>query len=425
MTARLRSRSRGSWHNSEGSWGLDGRWKLHLHCGRSEGFHDTVSDNSVIVVQRNSSHELQVRIKEPQRNSQWRVHNAVVNSKDSFEVRFSNGPHSFFECRHRSTMIEYHFFNIGKPPAAMVWVRVPHDYEVEPPIHYDYEVCLREHTQDAIVRLSNNILVVTRLGRRILKNREISRAWYGVDEHRGIDCTQEVQQLVNGGSTVRAENGLVSYDPAPFTRKVLKIFFEVEVEEDGATGWRKGKVVEAKGRRQFAVCLVGDGEDASTFLETYHMKEHAKEWRWPGEREDAAELRGPQPECGAALLRTARKPRRSLRPRAPLCDGRAGREPAGELLREVPGADGRGGGVSPADRATSAPERRDAACALRDGLGQRRHSPASHWWPVPFDPPRNSGGSTSPPAPRSLHASAHRSAPGAGNSRDPWSSHAG
>ena len=132
MTARLRSRSRGSWHNSEGSWGLDGRWKLHLHCGRSEGFHDTVSDNSVIVVQRNSSHELQVRIKEPQRNSQWRVHNAVVNSKDSFEVRFSNGPHSFFECRHRSTMIEYHFFNIGKPPAAMVWVRVPHDYEVVP-----------------------------------------------------------------------------------------------------------------------------------------------------------------------------------------------------------------------------------------------------------------------------------------------------
>ena len=159
---------------------------MHLHCGRSEGFHDTVSDNSVIVVQRNSSHELQVRIKEPQRNSQWRVHNAVVNSKDSFEVRFSNGPHSFFECRHRSTMIEYHFFNIGKPPAAMVWVRVPHDYEVEPPIHYDYEVCLREHTQDAIVRLSNNILVVTRLGRRILKDREISRAWYGVDEHRGI-----------------------------------------------------------------------------------------------------------------------------------------------------------------------------------------------------------------------------------------------
>ena len=141
---------------------------MHLHCGRSEGFHDTVSDNSEIVVQRNSSHELQVRIKEPQRNSQWRVHNAVVNSKDSFEVRFSNGPHSFFECRHRSTMIEYHFFNIGKPPAAMVWVRVPHDYEVEPPIHYDYEVCLREHTQDAIVRLSNNILVVTRLGRRIL-----------------------------------------------------------------------------------------------------------------------------------------------------------------------------------------------------------------------------------------------------------------
>ena len=244
MTARLRSRSRGSWHNSEGSWGLDGRWKLHLHCGRSEGFHDTVSDNSVIVVQRNSSHELQVRIKEPQRNSQWRVHNAVVNSKDSFEVRFSNGPHSFFECRHRSTMIEYHFFNIGKPPAAMVWVRVPHDYEVEPPIHYDYEVCLREHTQDAIVRLSNNILVVTRLGRRILKDREISRAWYGVDEHRGIDCTQEVQQLVNGGSTVRAENGLVSYDPAPFTRKVLKIFFEVEVEEGQQLDKEEGEEVE-------------------------------------------------------------------------------------------------------------------------------------------------------------------------------------
>ena len=214
---------------------------MHLHCGRSEGFHDTVSDNSVIVVQRNSSHELQVRIKEPQRNSQWRVHNAVVNSKDSFEVRFSNGPHSFFECRHRSTMIEYHFFNIGKPPAAMVWVRVPHDYEVEPPIHYDYEVCLREHTQDAIVRLSNNILVVTRLGRRILKDREISRAWYGVDEHRGIDCTQEVQQLVNGGSTVRAENGLVSYDPAPFTRKVLKIFFEVEVEEGSSWTRRRGR----------------------------------------------------------------------------------------------------------------------------------------------------------------------------------------
>ena len=93
----------------------------------------------------------------------------------------------------------------------------------------------------AIVRLSNNILVVTRLGRRILKDREISRAWYGVDEHRGIDCTQEVQQLVNGGSTVRAENGLVSYDPAPFTRKVLKIFFEVEVEEGSSWTRRRGR----------------------------------------------------------------------------------------------------------------------------------------------------------------------------------------
>ena len=65
---------------------------------------------------------------------------------------------------------------------------------------------------------------------------------------------------------------------------------EVEVEEDGATGWRTGKVVEAKGRRRFAVCLVGDGEDASTFLETYHMREHAKEWRWPGECEEEVEV---------------------------------------------------------------------------------------------------------------------------------------
>ena len=68
-----------------------------------------------------------------------------------------------------------------------------------------------------------------------------SRAWYGVDEHRGIDCTQEVQQLVNGGSTVRAENGLVSYDPAPFTRKVLKTFFEVEVEEGSSWTRRRGR----------------------------------------------------------------------------------------------------------------------------------------------------------------------------------------
>ena len=56
---------------------------------------------------------------------------------------------------------------------------------------------------------------------------------------------------------------------------------EVEVEEGGGTEWRLGQVAEVTRGGRFTVCLVGDGEDASTFRETYSMADHGKEWRWP------------------------------------------------------------------------------------------------------------------------------------------------
>ncbi len=40
--------------------------------------------------------------------------------------------------------------------------------------------------------------------------------------------------------------------------------------------------------RRFTVCLVGEGEDESTFRETYRMADHGKEWRWPGEEVGAS-----------------------------------------------------------------------------------------------------------------------------------------
>ena len=56
---------------------------------------------------------------------------------------------------------------------------------------------------------------------------------------------------------------------------------EVEVEEGGRTEWRLGQVAEVARGGRFTVCLVGDGEDASTFRETYSMADQGKEWRWP------------------------------------------------------------------------------------------------------------------------------------------------
>ena len=47
------------------------------------------------------------------------------------------------------------------------------------------------------------------------------------------------------------------------------------------------QVAEATARR-FTVCLVGEGEDESTFRETYRMADHGKEWRWPGEEVGAS-----------------------------------------------------------------------------------------------------------------------------------------
>ena len=41
------------------------------------------------------------------------------------------------------------------------------------------------------------------------------------------------------------------------------------------------QVVEVARGGRFTVCLVGDGEDESTFRETYNMADHGKEWRWP------------------------------------------------------------------------------------------------------------------------------------------------
>ena len=64
---------------------------------------------------------------------------------------------------------------------------------------------------------------------------------------------------------------------APAAQDVL----EVEVEEGGGTEWRLGQVVEVARGGRFTVCLVGDGEDESTFRETYNMADHGKEWRWP------------------------------------------------------------------------------------------------------------------------------------------------
>ena len=64
---------------------------------------------------------------------------------------------------------------------------------------------------------------------------------------------------------------------APAAQDVL----EVEVEEGGGTEWRLGQVVEVARGGRFTVCLVGDGEDESTFREPYSMADHGKEWRWP------------------------------------------------------------------------------------------------------------------------------------------------
>ena len=55
---------------------------------------------------------------------------------------------------------------------------------------------------------------------------------------------------------------------------------QVEVEENGRTTWREGAVVEAK-RGKFVVVLVGRKESADTFRETYTMRDHGTEWRWP------------------------------------------------------------------------------------------------------------------------------------------------
>ena len=40
-------------------------------------------------------------------------------------------------------------------------------------------------------------------------------------------------------------------------------------------------MVEVARGGQFTVCLVGDGEDETTFREAYSMADHGKEWRWP------------------------------------------------------------------------------------------------------------------------------------------------
>ena len=67
----------------------------------------------------------------------------------------------------------------------------------------------------------------------------------------------------------------------PTRAPTLDDVLEVEVEEGGRTEWRLGQVAEVARGGRFTVCLVGDGEDASTFRETYSMADQGKEWRWP------------------------------------------------------------------------------------------------------------------------------------------------
>ena len=79
-------------------------------------------------------------------------------------------------------------------------------------------------------------------------------------------------------ASARSERASVSTPTrAPAAQDVL----EVEVEERGGTEWRLGQVVGVARGGRFTVCLVGDGEDESTFRETYSMADHGKEWRWP------------------------------------------------------------------------------------------------------------------------------------------------
>ena len=135
----------------------------------------------------------------PSRKKKKELLHGFVNERTVKRLDLPNNcepPHRKLE---KASMIEYYCNGVGKPPATMVWVRVPQDHEVELPLQREAVHRLREHTADAIVRLSSNILVATCPGRHELKDRRISRAWYGVDEQRGIDCTQKVQQLVAYG----------------------------------------------------------------------------------------------------------------------------------------------------------------------------------------------------------------------------------
>ena len=103
---------------------------------------------------------------------------------------------------------------------------------------------------------------------------------------------------------------------------------EVEVEEGGGTEWRLGQVAEVARGGRFTVCLVGDGEDESTFRETYSMADHGKEWRWPerSKRQRQAPPQQPTRQAGGSSSDEA--------------SGEGGEADEDELAEEDDGAEG-------------------------------------------------------------------------------------